>query len=93
MSKTINNYRGRHHGWKQSKTPKARKLSGVKMTKDGPRPTVPPIQVMWMNYIVKSKAFQKTRNACRDMLNIKGKKALTGAKRQKVLDKFFAVAY
>lgn len=83
MSKGINNYRGRHHGWKQRKAEKIRKV------KTG----VSPIQMMWMNYIVKSRQFQKTRNFFRAKLDVTGKKALTGVKRQKVLDKFFAVAY
>lgn len=83
MSKGINNYRGRHHGWKQTKAEKKTK------EKTG----VSPIQMMWMNYIVKSRAFQKARNNYRAMLNVRGKKALTGVKRQKVLDKFFAVVY
>lgn len=83
MSKSINNYRGRHLGWKQKKAMKERPE----------RKGISPINMMWMNYIAKSRAFNKTRNYFRAMLDVKGKKALTGAKRQKVLDKFFSVAY
>lgn len=83
MSKSINNYRGRHRGHLQCKAEK------IKPKKTG----VSKIQMMWMNYIVKSRAFQKARNSFRAKLDVKGKKALTGEKRQKVLDKFFAVAY
>lgn len=83
MSKSINNYRGRHHGWKQNKA--------IRPAKE--RTGVSPIQLMWVNFTVKSKAFQKTRNYFRRMLDVTGKKALTGAKRDKVIVKFMSVKY
>lgn len=85
MSKRINNYKGRHHGWKQ------RRYADAKPEKK--KTGVSPIHMMWMNFIVKSRAFQKARDTYRAALNVKGKKALTGKKRQVVLDKFFAVRY
>jgi len=83
MSKRINNYRGRHKGWKQKKATRVGKE----------RTGVPPILMMWMNFATKANKFMKTRNDLRAMLNVKGKKALTGKKRQKILDQFFSVAY
>ena len=83
MSKRINNYRGRHRGYLQNKAEKQRP------EKKG----VPPIMMMWMNYAAKMGKFMKTRNALRAKLRVKGKKALTGAKRLKVSQQFTAVAY
>ena len=82
MSKMVNNYKGKHHGWKQNKTPNFKERTGIS-----------PVQMMWMNWIVKVRKFHEARNKYRDMLAIKGKKALIGEKRQKVLDQYFAVRY
>jgi len=82
MSKRINNYKGRHHGWKQNRVMVETKKKGVTQ-----------VFMMWMNYVVKSRAFMKARGDLRAMLAVKGKKALKGAKRQKVLDQYFAVRY
>ena len=83
MSKTINNYRGKHIGWKQNKP----------MIDERKKKGVPPIMMMWMNYAVKMRKFLMARAMLRDQLAVKGKKALTGKKRQRVLDKYFAVRY
>ncbi len=83
MSKTINNYRGRHRGWKQNRI----------------LPTIPEskgpefIQGMWVRYAIKMARFMKSRAKWRDALAIKGKKSLTGKKRAKALDNYFDVAY
>lgn len=83
MSKSINNYRGRHIGYKQKRAVKdSRERTGIS-----------PVTMMFINFFSKARVFQKARNDLRAKLNVKGKKALTGAKRQKVLDAFFAVEY
>lgn len=83
MSKMVNNYRGRHRGYLQNKVPK------VEPKKTG----VSPIMMMWMNYLTKMRTFVNARTMYREQLAVKGKKALTGTKRQRVLDKYFAVRY
>ena len=82
MSKMVNNYKGKHKGWKQNKPFIVKERTGIS-----------PVQMMWLNWIVKVKKFQGARDKCRALLAIKGKKALTGEKRQKVLDQYFAVRY
>ncbi len=83
MSKMVNNYKGKHRGWLGSKAPKIRP----------PTPEILPVIQMFMNYAVKIRKFVAARHNLRAALAIKGKKALTGKKRQKVLDKYFAVTY
>lgn len=83
MSKMVNNYRGKHRGWKQNKS----------MIDTPEKKGVPPIMLMWMNYVVKIGKFVKARAMYREQLAVKGKKALTGKKRQRVLDNYFAVRY
>ena len=82
MSKQVNNYRGKHKGWKQNKPFVPKERTGIS-----------PIQMMWMNWIVKARKFHEARYKYRAMLAVKGKKALTGEKRQKVLDQYFAVRH
>lgn len=83
MSKRVNNYRGKHRGWLQDKAPKPM----VKKT------GIPPIVMMWMNYAAKMGKFIEARTTLRLKLEVRGKKALTGVRRQKVLDRYFAVRY
>ncbi len=86
MSKMVNNYRGKHRGYLQNKpTPK-------QVAADEKR-GLSTIMQMWMNYAVKMGKFVNARNMYREQLEVKGKKALTGKKRERVLDKYFAVRY
>lgn len=78
MSKTINNYRGKHRGYLQNKP----------MPKEVEKKGISPITMMWINFASKARIFMETRNNCRHLLKID---TLKGKKRQKVLDQYYGV--